>query len=363
MEKGKWIPLVVTAFFVIVISIFSFSLVKANPQETEAENVTTDSSVKGEKGDSNVTNHVENNINGGKADVQNSITNNIKNGTDNQVDNQISNNIEVNVDVNVSNEVDNQIDGNSSGANELGNKDTTESNGTSGTKENGTANEKEKGTSNEKIIWGVDSASLTTSEMLSCVRENFGEPAIWGRYLGEKEGVSTGITKEEIELLHSNEIQILPIWNHFTDATGYENGKNEAKAAIQLAEEMGIPDGVAIFADIEPDYPVDSEFVKGWFEVMNDSPYEAGIYGIFDPDRELTVAFNQAAENVEGLLDNTYLWTAAPNIGITTQTNAPAYQPEAPENALLAGWQYGIDAEACNIDTNLFEGSLTDVLW
>ncbi|MGR3762500.1 hypothetical protein [Rossellomorea sp. NS-SX7] len=46
-------------------------------------------------------------------------------------------------------------------------------------------------------------------------------------------------------------------------------------------------------------------------------------------------------------------------VGITTLADAP----EAPDNSLALGWQYGIDAEACNIDTNLFDRDLFDVLW
>lgn len=82
----------------------------------------------------------------------------------------------------------------------------------------------------DEVVWGVDSASLTTSDLLSCVRENFGSPKVWGRYLGEKEGVSAGITPEEAELLKENDIKLLVIWNRFNDATGLENGQSEARA-------------------------------------------------------------------------------------------------------------------------------------
>jgi Domain of unknown function (DUF1906) len=213
------------------------------------------------------------------------------------------------------------------------------------------------------VVWGVDSASLSTSELLACVRENFGDPQVWGRYLGEKEGVSEGLTPDEVELLHSNDIQILVIWNHFTDATGYENGKNEAELAIAEAEEFGVPEGVAIFANIVPIYPVDSEFIRGWSEVMNQSNYASGINGIFDAEQALYHAFNEAASGDQEILENTYLWTATPSIGITPESEAPQYQPDAPKNELVGGWQYGIDAQECNIDTNLFNADMTGVLW
>ena len=127
-----------------------------------------------------------------------------------------------------------------------------------------------------------------------------------------------------------------------------------------MAREFGIPEGVGLFADIEPSYPVDAEFIRGWFEVVNESEYVTGIYGVFDADSELHSAFAEAGENV---LEHTYIWTAAPNAGITTETNAPEFQPEAPEDALIGGWQYGLDAQPCNIDTNLFHSDLVDVVW
>lgn len=358
----------------MVISIFSISLIndnaidskKVSAEEKMDEGVNKES----KNGDSSVTNQIENNINGDQAEVNNSITNNVENGENNQVDNQISNNIQVNVDVNISNDVENNVKGDKSSTNKdnHGNTNDSQENDDGKDNDNGKGNNGEQtpdGTKsgNDEVVWGVDSASLTTSEMLACVKENFGTPEVWGRYLGEKNGVSAGITSDEIKLLHDQEIKILVIWNHFTDATGSENGKQQAEEAIQQAQELGIPEGVAIFADIEPNYPVDSEFIRGWYEAMNESEYIPGIYGIFNPERDLYQEYEKAAAENPEILDNVYLWTASPNTGITSKENAPEYQPEVPENSLIAGWQYGIDAETCNIDTNLFSGNVIDVLW
>ncbi|MFT4415546.1 glycoside hydrolase domain-containing protein [Fredinandcohnia humi] len=214
-----------------------------------------------------------------------------------------------------------------------------------------------------EIIWGIDSASETSEEFYACVREHFGDPVVFGRYLGDIEGVSKGLTAKQVKLIHSKGDYILPIYNHFDNATGYENGVSQAKEAIKLASEIGMPKGIAIFADIEPNYPVDSEFIRGWFETISNSQYKSGIYGVFDQEQNLSKAFNEAIEKNQDILENNYIWTAAPNIGITTQAKAPKYTPEAPENSLVWGWQYGIDAESCNIDTNLFKGALVDVLW
>lgn len=211
--------------------------------------------------------------------------------------------------------------------------------------------------------WGVDSASLTTSELLTCTKENYGTPSVWGRYLETKEGVSAGLTTEEVQLLHDNGIRILVIYNNFEDATGYENGLQEAEQAVSFAQEIGVPEGVALFGDIEPTYPVDSAFIQGWYDGVANSPYTPGLYGVFESDAELTVAFNAAAEENPDVVNNTVIWTSYPSVGITTEANAPTYQAEGPVNSLLYGWQYGIEAETCNIDTNWFTADMLDYLW
>lgn len=186
---------------------------------------------------------------------------------------------------------------------------------------------------------------------------------MWGRYLGDKEDVSKGVTTAEADLIHSEGAKVLLISNQFTNATGYENGRTEAQEAINYAKELGVPEGVALFADIEPGYPVDAEFIRGWHEAITAAAYTPGIYGIFDTGRALFSAFNDAAENNGEIKENMILWTASPNVGISTQEEAPEFQPQAPQGAFTLGWQYGIDSGNCNIDTNLFKGELLDVLW
>ncbi|GAA0341516.1 DUF1906 domain-containing protein [Bacillus carboniphilus] len=222
---------------------------------------------------------------------------------------------------------------------------------------------KEPSSDQPAISWGVDSASITNSEMFACVRENFGEPAVWGRYLGDKEGVSFGLTENEAQLLHAEGTSILLIYNHFTDARGYDHGMQQGNQAIEYAKNLGAPAGVTIFADIEPNYPVNDAFIRGWHDALAESDYTPGIYGIFSPDRELTSAFLTASEANPNVKKNTNIWSAFPQVGITSQQNAPDFQGEGPDGSRLYGWQYGIDAETCNIDTNLFKAEMFDFLW
>ncbi|WP_332695022.1 glycoside hydrolase domain-containing protein [Halalkalibacter lacteus] len=380
---------VVSLLFVLTLSLFSQANttepVTASTNETEEEQTTSDhnnSSHNNKKsGNGNVTNtinnsinaedgnvdntvennidssnvdinnSVENHINSENADIDNSIENHINSGHNNNIDNSITNDVNVSVDVNVTNYITNQISG-----------DDRENDEETGNDENG-ENENSNGEETLEAVWGVDSASVTTEDLLACVRKNFGDPQVWGRYLDDKEGVSYGLTTDEIELLHSNDIQILVIWNHFTDGTGYKNGQNEANAAIESARDLGIPEGVALFANVEPIYPIDSAFIQGWHDVVSESEYNSGIYGIFAPSEDLYVAFETAAEENASILDEMYVWTAAPNEDLSTEENAPEYNPVYPDEALIGGWQYGLDAETCNIDTNIFDRNVLDVLW
>ena len=197
--------------------------------------------------------------------------------------------------------------------------------------------------------------------MYQCVDENFGEPKIFGRYLGEIDGVSKALNQDEIKFLHDKDIKILVIYNHITeDATGFDNGVNHAEQAIELSKELEVPEGVAIFGDIEPDFSIDSEFIEGWYDTVNDSPYEPALYGVFDEESNILAAFEETDEEIQ---KNTIVWTAYPQKEPTSEENAPEYEPQGPEHAKVFGWQYAIDAESCNIDTNLFTEEMLDYVW
>src|SRR5699024_7371507 len=144
---------------------------------------------------------------------------------------------------------------------------------------------------------------------------------------------------KEVEFLHDKDIKILVIYNQITEATGYDNGAEHAQQAIDLAKDLDVPEGVAIFGDIEPDFPVDPQFIEGWYEALDDSPYEPALYGVFAEDNDVTIAYNDTDEDVQ---KNTIVWTAYPQEEITTQDKAPEYAPEGPEHAKVYGWQYAI---------------------
>lgn len=415
MDWKKYLIIATSAFLIILLGIGAFLYSNSKPTavavSTDATgNVTTENqsdqqNAKQSSANLSVTNNIQNNVSGeAKADIESSIKNEVDN-QDADIQNSLTNSISDQAEVTLTNKLESLLNGTLTGS--LNNSINNEVNGngqtkiennlinniqlqvnvdvinditTTGKEPNNSSNENssdeeqatEEEASNENnnsseekpvYIWGIDSASETTEEFYQCVNENFGSPKVVARYLGHNEGVSAGLTSAQIDLIHQNDADVLLIHNGFNDATGYDNGVKEAKEAIDLANELGTPDGVAIFADIEPTYPVDAAFIEGWYDEMNASSFEPGIYGVFDSGSELVNTFNQAAENKQEIKDNTFIWSASPSIGVSTEENAPDFDVDAPEGSLAYGWQYGIDAETCNIDTNLFNSKLTGVLW
>ena len=214
-----------------------------------------------------------------------------------------------------------------------------------------------------QIQWGIDTANLVDDAFYKCVIDNYGKPGFVGRYLETKQDISTGLTSEEATYLHKQGIKIIPIFNHFTNATSYKNGVAEAKEAISYAQKIAIPKGVAIFADIEPKYPVDEGFIRGWVDTLVSSPYKPGIYGVFTKENSITSSFQTAATKNENVQKYTIIWSSNPEAGITTKIKAPKFQPNTPQNVKASVWQYGMDGKTCNVDTDLVQINGIQFLW
>ncbi|HET7578964.1 MAG TPA: glycoside hydrolase domain-containing protein [Bacillales bacterium] len=211
-----------------------------------------------------------------------------------------------------------------------------------------------------KILWGVDTASKVTDSLYQCITDHYGKPLIWGRYMESKENISKGLTKKEASFIHKKGGHILLIYNHFTDATGYNNGVSEGKMAISFANDLGVPKGTALFADIEPTYPVDADFIRGWVKTLSPSSYMAGIYGDFSKNSGLRKAYHSAANKLNS---QPILWSDQPRPGITGKQKAPDFHPAAPKSSKNLVWQYGIGAKKCNIDTDLARSNIQSYLW
>ncbi|MDQ0255312.1 hypothetical protein J2S74_002694 [Evansella vedderi] len=208
------------------------------------------------------------------------------------------------------------------------------------------------------IIWGVDSAAAANQQLYDCVESNFGKPDVWGRYLNTIPNVSEGLTREEIAFLKDRGIKVLPIYNNFREAVGSQAGRVAAQNAIFNAQRLGIREGVFIFANVERFFNVDADWIIAWVERFYNSNYRPGIY--HDPtEGPFNAAYCEAIGRSNLVREQTVLWSAEPEPGVTTKRNHPRFNPITPDcEGNVWAWQYGRDAEECPIDTILVQRRL-----
>ncbi|UJW58650.1 glycoside hydrolase domain-containing protein [Salipaludibacillus agaradhaerens] len=213
------------------------------------------------------------------------------------------------------------------------------------------------------LYWGVDSATDVDQALYACVVANFGQPDFWGRYLTTVPNVNEGLTREEIAFLQGVGIKLMPIYNDFSEALGYTQGRVAARNAIFHAQRLGITGDIFIFANLENFFNIDADWLIGWADAFVDSSFRPGYYN--DPiEGDFNEAFCEAQEQSENVRFQTVLWSAEPEPGVTTKANTPVYNPEAPEcGGNVWAWQYGRDAAACPIDTVLMEERLFNSLF
>src|SRR5262245_3231164 len=145
------------------------------------------------------------------------------------------------------------------------------------------------------IHWGVDSAGEVhkpakhtgKQTVFEYVTEKLGQaPEFWGRYIWGRYKMSG----DEIDYIfdqNDGNTRILPIYNGTSQTlkvgrNKYEDGKQDARTAIECAAKLGIPTdyNVRIYADIEGVWVPTAEWFEGRWDGMFDSKY-AGMGGIY----------------------------------------------------------------------------------
>lgn len=211
--------------------------------------------------------------------------------------------------------------------------------------------------------WGVDSAEYVTEDLFQCVIRYLGYPVFWGRYLLRVSGISEGLTEQEILLIQSKGVKILPIYNFIREAVGYMQGREAADHAIFHARRLGIPEGIPLFANVEQFFQIDEEWIQGWTEGMVAGRYISGVYN--DPvTGGFSKAFCNAVKENEAIKNLTILWSAQPELEPGGPRNAPGYNPKTPAcGGNVWVWQYSRRVTQCPVDTNLADSRLVNMLW
>ncbi|SOC22591.1 uncharacterized protein DUF1906 [Ureibacillus xyleni] len=211
--------------------------------------------------------------------------------------------------------------------------------------------------------WGVDSSQNVTQELYNAVRQKYGKPDYWGRYLTRVEGAAEGLTKDEIQLLHHNGTKLMPIYNDFKRAIGENHAKVVAMNAAYQAKRLGISKGTPIFVNIDRSFEVDSTWIRGYVDYLYNTDYKPGFY-YYPSEGKFSEAYCEAVDQDKKVAVQAILWSAEPEIGLTKAKDAPPFKPVMPDcDANVWAWQYGRDAEDLRVDTNLIDPRVLDMLY
>ncbi len=204
----------------------------------------------------------------------------------------------------------------------------------------------------ERLFFGVDSQIQSDDVLQNNITEfewavrNKVYPNFWGRNLvGEN-----ALTKEEIEFLHSQGCKIAAIYNTQDAKETEEQGKITAKKIDVLAMELGIPEGTAIFLDIEENKNVTRDYMRGFAQGLIEEgftpAFKANTDAKFDFDRE----FSRGLQTDKDVFEKCLIWAVAPSLAefdrVTTThlihpDNWTPFAPSGITRQDIAIWQYG----------------------
>jgi hypothetical protein len=213
-------------------------------------------------------------------------------------------------------------------------------------------------------LWGIDTVSnVETAHILTQTASELGAPQFVGRYLV----YSSRLSAAEAAYIHHQGVPILLIDdpNH-----AFTSGSVDAQQAIAEAAALHVPDGVAIFRDVETNDPITATYVAAYFAAFHGSGYIAGFYenAINGP---FSAAYCSATTVNPAIAKGSVLYSSEPEHagGNPRRAAKPVFKPDVPGCAnRTASWQYlerGLFSAGTwpNVDVDEFAARFTGVLW
>lgn len=214
----------------------------------------------------------------------------------------------------------------------------------------------------KRLLFGVDS-KIQANDLLQNNIEEFEwvvrnkiYPNFYGRYLtGEN-----CLTKEEIRYLHLKGCKIAPIYTDSATKNTNEEGVLLAKKVELRALELGIPEGTAIFLEIDESRTITRDFLIAFARTLLEAGYTPGFKANTDAryafDREFTsgMSFNKE------IFQHCLVWAVSPTVkeynGLLTShfIHPDTWGPFAPSGMTrneVAIWQYGVNCHPIEDDT------------
>lgn len=212
-----------------------------------------------------------------------------------------------------------------------------------------------------RMLFGVDSHFQANDllqnnlEKFEWVVRNKIYPNFYGRYLSGE----NCLTKEEIKFLHNKGCKIALIYAEDGEKQTEEYGMKLAKKIGSRALELDIPEGVAIFLEIDENTPVNYDFMKGFAKYLMIEGYTPGFKANTDAKYAFDREFSRGMQSSRDMFSKCLIWATSPTVkeynGITTShlIHPDNWKPFAPSGITrkeIAIWQYGVDCHPIEND-------------
>lgn len=198
------------------------------------------------------------------------------------------------------------------------------------------------------LIYGVESKTPANTRLTNgynlydWVMRKSCYPSFWGRSLNG-EGA---ITDSELDFLKRRYCKIALIVRDLTEAgISCNNANDDSLKAVEAAKALGVPQnkGIALFAEINPDWSVNHNWMIGYARHLLDSGYIPGFIGNTDSSKNFNFG-RQCSHYVQATRGENQLqaiyWSTEPKYDFEPE----AWAPYAPSELLpkdMHLWQYG----------------------
>ena len=199
------------------------------------------------------------------------------------------------------------------------------------------------------IIFGVDSTTPANKRLTNgyrlydwVMRQN-SFPAFWGRALTGEDRIE----EEELAFLREKNCKVALILRDLTEAgVSASDGMEDGLRAVEAAKALGVPDhaGVALFAEIRPEWSVSHNWMLTFAETLVAAGYVPGFIGNTDSSKNFNFDrqcshYVQATDSVDEL--RPVYWGTEPKVEGEPEEWAP-YCPSALTPEEMDLWQSGV---------------------
>lgn len=203
-----------------------------------------------------------------------------------------------------------------------------------------------------KLLFGVNSNTRSNEILQNNLTEyewaerNKIPPNFWGRNINGK----NALTLEEVGFLHSKACKVAAIYYPENPMITEEQGRDDAKRAVDISLRLPIPLESAIFLEVEDDKRITRDYIKGFAEKLMEEGYVSGFKANTDAAYIFDREYSRGLQTDEEIFKAILIWATAPsieeydNITTTHLIHPDNWIPFAPSGVTrkdITVWQYG----------------------